>query len=74
VVAERRQVASEDLMEAPGAPAPLAGQHSEAVLADWLDLGPDEIATLMASGVVGPLEASVLEAAEAVRAMDRATG
>jgi len=36
----------------PAAPAPLVGQHSEAVLADVLGLGSGEIGRLMDSGVV----------------------
>jgi formyl-CoA transferase len=33
-------------------PAPLLGEHSEAVLGDWLGLGPDEVAALKADGAL----------------------
>jgi crotonobetainyl-CoA:carnitine CoA-transferase CaiB-like acyl-CoA transferase len=44
------------MSETPGgvrAPAPLLGQHTDAVLRERLGLGPDEIARLRAEGVVG---------------------
>jgi crotonobetainyl-CoA:carnitine CoA-transferase CaiB-like acyl-CoA transferase len=34
-------------------PSPLLGEHSEAVLTDWLDLGPNDIAKLRKDAVIG---------------------
>ncbi len=36
----------------PLAPAPLLGQHTEAVLGEWLEVGRDEIAALRADGAI----------------------
>ena len=38
--------------EVPLEPAPLLGEHIEAVLADWLGIGKDEVAELKADGTV----------------------
>jgi crotonobetainyl-CoA:carnitine CoA-transferase CaiB-like acyl-CoA transferase len=45
------------LSETPGSvrtPAPLLGEHTEAVLRERLGLGSAEIETLRAGGVIGP--------------------
>jgi formyl-CoA transferase len=39
--------------EAPTTPPPLAGEHTDEVLAEVLDLAPADIAALRARGVVG---------------------
>ena len=33
-------------------PIPMAGQHTEEVLAQWIDYGPDEVADLKSNNVV----------------------
>jgi 2-methylfumaryl-CoA isomerase len=45
-------VVSSVMVRAPVAPAPLVGQHSEAVLADVLGLGSGQIGKLMDAGIV----------------------
>ena len=66
VVAERRHVNSAALADACEAPAPLAGQQSQAVVADWLGLSIERICALIAAEILEPVEPQVL--AEASRA------
>lgn len=66
VVAERRHVTSATLADASEAPAPLAGQQSRVVVAEWLDLPAEHIEALVAAEILEPVEAGVL--AEASRA------
>jgi len=69
VTAERAHVRSGALGDAPTGPAPLVGEHTSEVVADWLGLPSDRIATLVESGALEPVEAEVLAAArEAVGA------
>jgi crotonobetainyl-CoA:carnitine CoA-transferase CaiB-like acyl-CoA transferase len=63
VVAERAHVASEALDDACIAPAPLAGEHTAKVVADWLGLDRSRIAALVASGVLEPVDDETLAAA-----------
>ena len=62
VVAERWAGRRADGAEAPERPAPLAGEHSEAVIADWIGEAADP-AALSASGILEPVEPSILAAA-----------
>lgn len=72
VTAERAHVRSDALSDALMGPAPLVGEHTAEVVADWLDLSGDRIAALVESGVLEPVEAEVLAAArEAVGADQR---
>jgi crotonobetainyl-CoA:carnitine CoA-transferase CaiB-like acyl-CoA transferase len=64
VVAERAHVRSTALGEASLAPAPLAGEHTRAVAADWLGLSDTRIDALITAGVLEPLEPEILAAAE----------
>lgn len=56
-VAERRHAASAALQDADARPAPLAGEHSEAVVADWLAMPADRRAALIEAGVLQPTDA-----------------
>jgi crotonobetainyl-CoA:carnitine CoA-transferase CaiB-like acyl-CoA transferase len=63
VVAERAHVASKALDDACVAPAPLAGEHTAEVAADWLGLDDPRIAALVAAGVLEPVDDETLAAA-----------
>lgn len=67
VVAERRHVTAETLADAREEPAPLVGQQSQAIVADWLGLAAEQIDALVAAEILEPVEPSIL--AEAMRAM-----
>lgn len=71
VLAERAHVRSTTLDEAARAPAPLAGEHTGAVIGDWLDLSEAQIAALIATGVLEPVDPAILEAANAASAAAR---
>lgn len=76
VVAERAHVRSATLDAAAQVPAPLAGEHTGAVIGDWLGLSDARIETLIATGVLEPVESEILAAAAAataVAAADRQT-
>tara|TARA_R110000824_G_scaffold48129_1_gene136073 strand:+ start:180 stop:2408 length:2229 start_codon:yes stop_codon:yes gene_type:complete len=62
VIAERWSSKDADGTEAPNAPAPLMGEHSANVIADWLQK-PLDLAALIASGVIEPTESETLAAA-----------
>jgi crotonobetainyl-CoA:carnitine CoA-transferase CaiB-like acyl-CoA transferase len=64
VVAERWASKRSDRLEAPASPAPLMGEHSVAVVRDWLGDGPDTSA-LIAAGVLELLDEATLAAARA---------
>ncbi|MBI1683004.1 CaiB/BaiF CoA-transferase family protein [Caulobacter hibisci] len=64
VTAERVHVRSGALSDAPTRPAPLVGEHTAQVVADWLGLPPERIEALVAGGVLEPVEPEVLAAAE----------
>lgn len=65
VIAERGHAKSVTLTTAPLVPAPLMGEHSAAVVADWLGLSSIELDALLENGVLEPLDPSVLEEAVA---------
>lgn len=67
VVAERAHVASATLADARAEPAPLVGEHTAGVMADWLGLDRARIEALVATGVLEPVEGEVLAAARAAR-------
>lgn len=52
----------------PARPAPLMGEHSAKVLAEWLGLDAAEIAELVTAGIVQPTEAAIYDAIAATRA------
>ena len=62
VIAERWTGKRSPPTNAPNRPAPLAGENTVAVIADWLGSGPDA-AGLIERGVLEPLERTTLEAA-----------
>lgn len=68
VVAERAHARSAALADAASAPAPLAGEHTEEVIGDWLGLSEVRIQALVASGVLEPAAPDVLAAAAAATA------
>jgi crotonobetainyl-CoA:carnitine CoA-transferase CaiB-like acyl-CoA transferase len=68
VVAERAHARSAALADAASAPAPLAGEHTEDVISDWLGLSEARIQALVASGVLEPMAPDVLAAAVAATA------
>lgn len=68
VVAERAHARSAALADAALAPAPLAGEHTEAVIGGWLGLSEARIQALVAGGVLEPVAPDVLAAAVAATA------
>ncbi|MES2095643.1 MAG: CoA transferase [Pseudomonadota bacterium] len=65
VVAERCHIRSAAVQDALDHPAPLVGEHSAAVVAEWLGLPESRVAELIATGIVEPLDPLVLADAEA---------
>jgi len=57
IVAERRHATSAALADAGRRPAPLAGEHSETVVEDWLAMSADRRAALIAADVLQPTAA-----------------
>jgi crotonobetainyl-CoA:carnitine CoA-transferase CaiB-like acyl-CoA transferase len=75
VVAERAHARGTALDDALSAPAPLAGEHTSAVVGDWLGLSEVEIETLVDAGVLEPVDPEILAAAKAAtRGGDARTG
>ncbi|WP_217482574.1 CoA transferase [Sphingomonas sp. CL5.1] len=72
VVAEHRHARSSMLADADSRPAPLAGENTEEVVADWLDLSPRAAEMLVEAGVLQPVERSIYALIDETRA--RATG
>ncbi|WP_184720003.1 CoA transferase [Caulobacter sp.] len=64
VVAERSHTRTGTLDDAPRAPAPLAAEHTRAVIADWLGRSDTQIQALVANGVLELLEPAILAAAK----------
>jgi crotonobetainyl-CoA:carnitine CoA-transferase CaiB-like acyl-CoA transferase len=64
VIAERRSGACADRSDPPQRPAPLAGEHTAEVVAEWLDAGIDTDG-LIARGVLEPLDEQIFAAAQA---------
>ncbi|QXQ05872.1 CoA transferase [Sphingosinicellaceae bacterium] len=64
---ERWHVPSLTNAEPPTRPAPLAGEDTAEVVADWLGLDPAKVEALIAAGVIEPLAEDVRAAAEAAR-------
>lgn len=67
VVAERAHVASGALDDACARPAPLAGEHTAEVVADWLGLDRARVEALVAAGILEPVDGEVLAAARAAK-------
>lgn len=68
VIAERTHARSAVLAEPAVFPAPLMGEHSAAVIEDWLGVLAPDCEALVAAGVLEPVEASILQAAKAAKA------
>lgn len=62
VIAERWAGKCFPRTDAPQYPAPLAGEHTAAIVSEWLDMGPDTD-DLIQRGVLEPLDPAILEAA-----------
>lgn len=58
---EQRHAVSETLADAAARPAPLAGEHSEEVLADWVAMTAKARADLIAADVLQPVTAETLD-------------
>jgi crotonobetainyl-CoA:carnitine CoA-transferase CaiB-like acyl-CoA transferase len=69
VIAERTHACSAVLADPEAKPAPLMGEQSAAIMADWLGLSVSQCAALIECGVLEPVEASVLDAARAAKAI-----
>ncbi|MFC3174062.1 CoA transferase [Novosphingobium bradum] len=61
---ERHIVPSDQFPPIPLGPAPLLGEHTEAAIAEWLGLGPDEVRALCEEGVLEPLDPRTRRQAE----------
>lgn len=73
VVAERWAAKGDTRTEPPMRPAPLMGEHSEGVVADWL--GPHvDCDALVAAGVLEPLDAATHAAARATTSLIKQEG
>lgn len=64
IFAENYIVKSDDFPLSPNGPAPLVGENTEDVIAEWLDIPKDEIAQLCADKVLEPLEPRILQSAK----------
>lgn len=60
VISERRHVTSRRTEDACLRPAPLAGEHSEEVVHDWLSLVAPQTEALVADAILEPLDPAVL--------------
>ena len=65
VVAERNHARGAALDDALSAPAPLAGEHTKALVGAWLGLSEAEVEALVDAGVLEPLEPEILASATA---------
>ncbi|ENZ83987.1 MULTISPECIES: CoA transferase [Caulobacter] len=65
VVAERNHARGAALDDALSAPAPLAGEHTKALVGAWLGLSEVEVEALVDAGVLEPLEPQILASATA---------
>jgi crotonobetainyl-CoA:carnitine CoA-transferase CaiB-like acyl-CoA transferase len=65
VIAERRHVSSLAVADACAGAAPLTGEHSQAIVAQWLGLPAARIEALIDAEILEPVEAAVLAAATA---------
>ena len=63
ILAERYVARTGDIPAPPGRPAPLAGEHSEAVLEDWLGVDSAALASLIEDQVLEPLHEDTRNAA-----------
>lgn len=68
VISERRTAAFADAPDPAARPAPLIGEQTREVVAEWLGLDTDAIAALVESGTLQPTEASIFAAIDAHRA------
>jgi crotonobetainyl-CoA:carnitine CoA-transferase CaiB-like acyl-CoA transferase len=68
VIAERRHATGEATADAMMRAAPLAGEHSEEVMADWLGLDAATIDGLLASGALESVDPAEWAAIETTRA------
>ena len=59
IVAERRHAVSQLLAEPDARPAPLIGEHSRAVVREWLGLDDSEIDRLLSEKVIEPIGAEI---------------
>jgi crotonobetainyl-CoA:carnitine CoA-transferase CaiB-like acyl-CoA transferase len=65
LISERVPVRSEALPEPPASPAPLMGEHTFAVMQDWLGLDEAELDRLAADGVLEPVSPNIRALIEA---------
>ena len=61
VVAERNHARGAALDDALSAPAPLAGEHTKALVGAWLGLSEVEVEALVDAGVLEPLEPQIAD-------------
>jgi crotonobetainyl-CoA:carnitine CoA-transferase CaiB-like acyl-CoA transferase len=64
VTSERRHIVAEGVGDAPSRPAPLMGEHSSEIIAEWLGLNEAEIDKLTQDEVLEPVDPDKLAAAE----------
>ncbi|ROT97058.1 CoA transferase [Altererythrobacter sp. FM1] len=64
VRAERYVAKTDDISAPPNRPAPLSGEHSEEVLAEWLGVDSAAIASLIEDAVLEPLHEDTRKAAK----------
>lgn len=69
VVAERAHAAGAALKDARDEPAPLAGEHTAEVVSEWLSLDRTQVEALVIAGVLEPVDAEVLSAANGAKAI-----
>ena len=65
VIADCYVAKTNDLPSPPKRSAPLTGEQTEEILADWLTLGSDAIARYSESGVIEPLDPKIRASAQA---------
>jgi crotonobetainyl-CoA:carnitine CoA-transferase CaiB-like acyl-CoA transferase len=74
VIAERRHATGGGTLDALGRVAPMAGEHSAEVVADWLGFDEADIDAQLAAGVLEDVDPAEWEAIEKTRAAVAAAG